>query len=231
MRTRDDLIKDALRKCGALGEKETPTAEQLSAGGAALNALIKAFAADGMQVWKLEQVNAACSLFTTSAPVTVGPAQTIVTTTAPLKLISAWRQDIATEIKTPMALYTRTEYMDMPDPTSTGAPIAFYYQPLKNTGNLYLWPLPDASWVADGRVVLDFQTQYVETTTGSDVLDFPDHWEQTIIYSLAQRLAPEYGVPIDERNQLTQDSERFRMEALNYSNEEGSVFIRPTYRR
>lgn len=231
MKTRNEIITDALRKCGALGEKETPTTEQYNAGASALNSLIKAFAADGMQIWKIEQVVKDFSAFTTSAAVTVGVGKTVVTSNVPLKLIGAWRQLTASELKTPLEIYTRQEYMDIPDPAAEGAPLAVYFQPLKTDGSLYLWPIPDSTWQADGRIVLDFQVQYTATTAGTDVLDFPDHWEQTLIYSLAQRLAPEYGVSINERNLLTQDSERFRQEALFFSNEEGSIFLRPTMRR
>lgn len=231
MRTRNEIIASALRKCGALGENETPTTAMYNAGAAALNPMIKAFAADGMQIWKIEQVVEPFSSFTTSTAVTVGVGQTIVTTNHPLKLIGAWRQLTADESKVPLTLYTRQEYMDIPDPAEEGTPAVFYYQPLKTTGTLNIWPLPDSTWQSDGQLVLDFQIQFTETTTGTDVLDFPDHWEQTVIYSLAQRLAPEYGVAINERNLLTQDSERFKNEALGFSNEEGSVFIRPTWYR
>lgn len=231
MITRDQLISSALRKCGALGEVETATSAQLTAGATALNALIKAFSTDGMQLWKLETVVEPLSSFPNTTPVTVGVGQTIVTSKAPLKLHNAYRQLIADETKTEIFTYTRQEWLDITNPTSEGAPLAVYFQPLKTTGLLYIWPLPDSTWQADGQLLLDFHVAVTETTTGADILDFPDHWEQTIIYSLAQRLAPEYGVPIAERNLLTQDSERFRNEALSFSNEEGSVFLQPNRRR
>lgn len=227
MKTRDEIITAALRKCGALGDGETASTEQVNAGASALISLVKAFAADGMQIWKIEQVTAACSLFPDSQGESVGVGQTVVTSTAPLKLIGAWRSEIATGQRSPLAIWTRQEYMDMANPETTGAPIAVYFQPVKTTGVLHVYPVPDSVHVADWELILDFQTQYTEITSSSTVLDFPDHWEQTLIYSLAQRLAPEYGVAINERNLLTQDSERFRQEALAYSNEEGSVFLRP----
>lgn len=233
MITRDQLISSALRKCGALGETETATSAQLNAGATALNALIKAFSTDGMQLWKLETVVEPFTSFPDTTPVTVGAGvgPTIVTSKSPLKLLGAYRQLIADETKTELGIYTRAEWLNIPTATTEGAPLAVYFQPLKTTGLLSIWPLPDATWQADGQLLLDFHVAVTETTTGTDVLDFPDHWEQTMIYSLAQRLAPEYGVPIAERQLLTQDSERFRKEALDFSNEEGSVFLRPSQRR
>lgn len=230
MITRDQLVSSALRKCGALGDAETATSAQLAVGATALNALIKAFSTDGMQLWKLETVVEPFSSFINTTPVSVGVGQTIVTSKAPLKLLNAYRQLAADETKTPLDIYTRAEWLDITTPTSEGAPLAVYFQPLKSTGTLAIWPLPDTTWQADGQLLLDFHVAITETTTGTDILDFPDHWEQTIIYSLAQRLAPEYGVPIAERQLLTQDSERFRNEALSFSNEEGSIFMQPSRR-
>lgn len=231
MRTRDDIITSALRKCGVLGDGETASSAMINTGAAAINPLISAMAADGMVIWKMEKLVIPFSTFTSTAPVTVGPAQTVVTTSAPLKCIGAWRQRSSDENTTPMEVITRYEHLDTPNPATTGAPIQAYFQPLKTTGLLQVWPLPDTYWQTDGDLILDVHTQFTQTTTGTDVLDFPDNWEETLIYQLAQRLAPEYGVPIQERQLLTADSERFYKKALDFSNEEGSIYMIPTMRR
>ena len=228
MKQRNQILKDAFRKIGALGENETLSTAQIDAGASALSSLIKAQVANGMQIWKIEQVSYALTTQTTGTA-TVGVGKDIVTTSVPLKLVGAWRE--YDDIRTPLLIYTRQEFMDIPQMLSDGAPLAVYYQPMKTDGVLGIWPVPDTSWQANGNLILDFQIQFTDPVLGTDVLDFPDHWEQTIIYLLAQRLAPEYGVPINERNLLTQDSERFKIESLSFDNEEGSIFIRPTGRR
>ena len=40
-------------------------------------------------------------------------------------------------------------------------------------------------------------------------------------------LAPEYGVPAEERNALRNDMIMFKQEALSAGSEEGSMFVRP----
>ena len=227
MKTRDQIITAALRKCGALGDTETATSGMISAGAAALVALIKARITDGLQIWKLEKVIEPFSSFTDTTPVTVGVGQTIVTTNSPLKLLGAWRRETATEITTPMDVISRQEYFRVPNPAAEGAPLQVYYQPLKTTGVLNIWPLPDATWQADGELVLDFHVKFTEVTTGTDVLDMPDHWEQAIIYELAVRLAPEYGVPINERQMLKLEADEYKKEALDFSQEEGSIYFAP----
>jgi hypothetical protein len=50
-----------------------------------------------------------------------------------------------------------------------------------------------------------------------------------MIYGLADRLAPEYGVPLQDRQLLTQQAERFHQTALSFGMEEGSMFFQPDY--
>jgi hypothetical protein len=227
MRTRDQLVTDALRKCGALGDGETAAAAQLAAGANAINALIKAWAAHGLQIWKMETVESLMSLMVDEDGLTVGVLQEIVTSNLPLKLISAYRYDTLSEVSVPLTIEARERFFDLPNLTSEGAPVTVYFQPLKTTGIFYAWPLPDGHWSTNGVFKLDFQVQFTNTTTGSDVLDMPDHWEEALIYNLAARLAPEYGLSINDRNVLKMEAKETLQLALDFSNEEGSIFIRP----
>lgn len=230
MKTRDQLITDALRKCGALGDGETAASAQISAGASAINPLIKAWAAHGLQIWKIERVTEPMSSFVDDSALTVGVGQTIVTTNHPLKLVNAWREHTVDETVTELHIATRQRYLGNPTPTTTGTPVEVYYQPLKTTGQISLWPVPDTDWSTNGNLLLDFQVQFTETSTGSDVIDMPDHWEEALIYALAVRLAPEYGVPINERNLLKIDAKEALDLALSFSGEEGSLFIYPERR-
>ncbi len=54
-RTRDQIIKAALRKIGALSEFETPSAEVVTNASEALNLLAKSWMADGMQLWLIDE--------------------------------------------------------------------------------------------------------------------------------------------------------------------------------
>jgi hypothetical protein len=63
----------------------------------------------------------------------------------------------------------------------------------------------------------------------TDDLDFPPYWTEAIIYGLADRLAPEYGVPLQDRQVLSQQAERFHQTALMFGQEEGSLFFQPEH--
>ncbi len=55
-RTRDQLIKAALRKCGIYAEGETPTAQQITDGAEDLNMMIKGWRAMGINLWCYQEI-------------------------------------------------------------------------------------------------------------------------------------------------------------------------------
>jgi hypothetical protein len=55
-RTRDQLIKAALRKCGILAEGETATAQQIEEGAEALNVLVKYWKSMGINLWCYQDI-------------------------------------------------------------------------------------------------------------------------------------------------------------------------------
>lgn len=56
-RNRDQVIKRAFRQCGAIALGETPSNEEMQAGAEALNAMVKSWQAEGLQLWKLIEVH------------------------------------------------------------------------------------------------------------------------------------------------------------------------------
>lgn len=218
---RDQVITGALRKLGVLPSGGTPTASQISEASEALNALLKAFQADGMPLWKINT-----QTFTTTASTatyTVGPSQT-VNCPKPLKIIQAfWTPSGGTN--TPLNIYTRYDFQDLPQGTTyTGAPVNLYYQPLRTTGVIKLWPAP-----ADSTTVITFsyQSMYEDMDNASDDFDFPSEWIQALIYNVAWSLAPEYGIPPVDRGILQKEAEYWHQYVLSLGTEEGSITFHP----
>jgi hypothetical protein len=61
----------------------------------------------------------------------------------------------------------------------------------------------------------------------SNDLSLPPEWTEAVIYGLAVRLAPEYGLSINERQQLKMEAKEFKDTALGFGTEEGSLYIQP----
>lgn len=220
---RDQVITSALRKLAVLPSGGTPTTSQISDANDALNALIKAFQADGMPLWKI-----ASQPFTTVAGTstyTVGPSQTI-NIPKPLKVIQALYTPI-NAVNQPMNVYNRYDFNVLPQgSTITGTPINFYYQPGNATGTIKIWPTPSDS---TSTITFHYQSDYEDMTAATDSFDFPSEWIQPLIYNLAWVLAPEYGIPPLDRAQLQKEADYWHQYVLSMGSEEGGIFIQPDW--
>jgi hypothetical protein len=113
----------------------------------------------------------------------------------PLSIISARRHNLDSAIDTPIDIWDRVEYQDMPNKTSSGVPNAVFYDRrggANSTGYLYVWQ-PNSSpeyclKMTVARPVQDF-------SAAGDDADLPQEWIETIVWNLAANLAIEYGSP------------------------------------
>ena len=63
--------------------------------------------------------------------------------------------------------------------------------------------------------------------SASDTLDFPAYWTPAIVYKLAVLLAPEWGAPMNDRQQLKAEAQEYWNMAKGMGDEDGSLFIQP----
>lgn len=219
---RNEVITGALRKLAVLASGGTPTTAQISDANAALNAMVKAFHADGMPLWKIREYTFTVTSGTGSY--TIGPSQTLNTHT-PLKVIQALRtQSGATSV--PMNIYTHYDFNLLPSQNNSGVPVNLYYEPLRTTGTINLWPIPNDSTTT---ITIVYQSPFEDMTTATDDFDFPSYWIEALIYNLAWRMAPEYGIPPTDRNLLAAEAKFFKEEALSFGTEEGSMYLQPDW--
>lgn len=215
----DQIVTAALRKLAVLGDGQSPSATQLSNGTQALNAMIKGFIAKGMPLWAVAEKSLS---LTNSRTITL-------TTDAPLKVTQAILVDTTSGNTTPMNPKSHYDYNLLNGNAATGWPINYWYEPLNQTGVLHLWPTPDAYSIANCQVKIVYQRPFADMVAGTDTLDFPQYWLEAVIYGLAYRLAPEYGIPLQDRQTYAQDAAAFLNEALSFGTEDGSFFIEPDW--
>lgn len=215
--TRDDIIKAALRKLGVLAAGQTPTADNYADGAMALNTVIAQLKAVGMPLWARVEYT-----FTpTTGTYNIGEGLTL-NTRYPVKLLQVFRTE--NNVKIPMDIVSREEFNTLPA-SSSGTPIKVNYQPLINAGVVSLWPTPASTNTA--TVTLVYQRPFQYNITSTDTLDFPEEWSSAIIYHLAVRLAPEWGVPLPDRQLLLQEAKMYTEDALMTGQEDASFFISP----
>jgi hypothetical protein len=219
---RDQIIYRALRLLGVLSQGETPTSDQVSEASVALNALVKAWQADGMPLWALKTYSVT---LTAANSFEIGVGKT-VNTPKPLKVIQAWYRNTSSSIDIPVHIVTKDEYNRLGNKTSSGStPSQIYYEPRLDSGMLYVYPQPDANAVANGTLYIVYQRPFEDFDSSTDTPDFPQEWYDAITYGLACRLAPEYGLPPNDRKLLWQEMTIIKNEALSFGTEEGSLYF------
>lgn len=224
---RNQIIRGALRLVGALAQGEVPTSDQYTEASEALNMMVKAWMADGLPIWAMTQY--AVPLTANKTSYRIGTGQEI-NISKPLKVVQAFLRDITSNVDIPMRIITKQEYNILGNKSTTGQPVQIYYDPLRDYGDLYLFPTPDTTSAGAKQVYIIYQRMYEDFDTTTDTPDFPQEWLEALKYGLAVRLSAEYGVPVQERGMLRQEAEIARATALSFGTEEGSLYFQREFR-
>lgn len=218
---RDTIINAALRKLAVLSGGSTPATYEITNATEALNALLKGFQADGMPLWAMSSYT--FTVVANTASYNVGTGQTL-NTPMPLKVVQAWRGVSGSYSNVPMNVYSNTNYNILPLTNSSGTPVNLHYQPLSTYGVINLWPYPSD---ATTSITIRYQRPFEDMVSSTDNLDFPSYWTEAIIYNLADRLAPEYSIPLEDRKLLSMQASGFHAQALTFGSEESSFYLQP----
>lgn len=219
--TRDDLITAAHYKLGVLADGQTLSSTQLIRGTMALNQSVALLRAKGMPLWA--RSNYTMTPVNTVASYLIGTGQTL-NTPYPLKLLQAYRLS-SDGTRIDMDIESSYNFNQLPT-NSGGIPIKVTYHPQVNLGTLRVWPTPDAS-ASGTTITLVYQRPFQYFINASDTADFPEEWYLALIYKTATILAPEFGVPIGDRNMLMGEASGYIDEALSMGTEDASLFIQP----
>lgn len=220
--TRDQIIKAALRKLGRLARGQSPDAQQLTDGQEALNAIVAEFTTLGMPLWA--RTDFTLPMVAGQSTYTLGVGQA-VNTPFPIRIHGiVLRNSFGGVIS--MFPVARDDF-NLLNVTSTGTPVNYTYQPLINYGVLKVWPTPDATVVSEYTAVITYQKPFQGFTAGTETPDFPQEWQNALIYALAVSLAPEYQIPLLDRQQLQKEAEIHLNTALSGGVEEASFFFQP----
>lgn len=144
----------------------------------------------------------------------------------PQKIVYAYRRD-KNDLDTEVTIIGEKEYMRQSNKGSTGPPVELWYHPTLDTGTLYVWPVDGgADW---DKLMLSVNYLPDDFDSAGDNPQFPIEWGQALVYGLADKLAPEYGLTLDERRAIKAEAEFELEEALNYDVENASVIFAMEY--
>ncbi len=215
---RDNIIKAALRKCGVLAKGETPSTEDYTDCAQALNNIVTRFATLGMPLWKRTELSVTLALNTND-----------YTVANSLKTPQVILRDLTGGTQYELIPKSRYDYLRLPTNTS-GIPVHYAFNPNLENGTLSIWPKPDAGAVSTKALTVVYQKEFDGFFSSTDTPDFPSYWTDALIYELAVSIAPEYGVPLPDRQALKQEAAVYLQQAQGYGDEEGSLFVMPDRR-
>lgn len=205
--TRDQIITDALGKVGAIDELDTPSTAQLTKGARALNAVVKNLAGPtGMPLWAVRQVTFP---MTSANTYTIGLTGQNIVQPKPLKIIQAWITDNTSGFNRPLNLEAVYNFFQLGTPISTGQPVQISYLPDNLFGTFYLYTTPDAYSIQNCTITVRYQRVFQDFDSSVDTADFPQEWYLALVYALAVVLAPDYGMPPNDRNILKAESKEY----------------------
>lgn len=113
----------------------------------------------------------------------------------PLRVLSARRYNFISAIDTQMMPYSRIDYRNQPNKTSTGTITQWFYDPrggANSTGLVFVWPAPPD---ATNALKFTWMRPIQDFLTSANNPDLPQEWLDPLVWNLAYRMAPEYPVP------------------------------------
>lgn len=192
MTTPVELINLALKKVGVLGVGQTAAAEDITDAFKELNMMLAQWSVKRNVVHQILDVSYPCNGAQTY---TVGPGGNF-DVYRPAKLAGAYaRQLTPIPIDYPLELLqSMTDYGRISTKTIPSMPRLVYYDPQYPLGVLHVWPVGINGY----EIHLQVLSPLAQFPTPYDDINLPPEYEEALMYNLAGRLYPSYGMPPDQ---------------------------------
>jgi hypothetical protein len=187
--SRDDIVKGALRKIGAIATGEPISYDEINEASLALNLLIKEWMAEGIGIWLYDTFS--IPLVVNQESYTLGVGGDVTTVGRPLSIVESRYHYYTDNRDLPMSLMTRDRYFALPVKNTSGIPTQYYYEPQLVMGVFYIWPIITATTSDTVRATARVEVE--DFDTAANTADFPKEWFSALLWNLAMDLAPEYG--------------------------------------
>lgn len=148
-------------------------------------------------------------------------------TDRPVRIHSARRRDqadTANPIDVPMVKVERSTYFNLPNKKSQGLSTQFYYDRQLDNGVIYLWSAPSN---CNNVINLTIERPLQDFDTPTNTADLPQEWLMALVYNLAVLMAPEYGVPLEDRRELKAEAGSLLELVKGFDQEMNSIKFQP----
>ena len=217
------IVSAALRKIGALALGQSPSTTETTNAMEALNNLVAEFQTMGMPLWARLQYLVP---MTANSSYNIGVGKT-VNTPFPLKILQAWTTPVGGGSIQELWPNAIDNFNRLPTTPNTGTPSQYNYQPFINYGVLRVWPTPDSVTIANRSLYISYMAPFEGFVSAADTPYFPREWNNALIYGLSNLLAPEYGLPLNDRGMLEKEAQKHLDIALDFGLENASLTFQP----
>jgi hypothetical protein len=135
-----------------------------------------------------------------------------------LKVPDARRRQSDQDIE--MVKLGRLDYLNLPNKATIGTPVQFYYRPDINSGSIFLWPTPES---IDTTIKFTYWRPLEVFADADDAPDFPNEWIEALIYNLAVRRAPAYGMVVPP--EVTALAVSLKEKASDWDQEQADIYF------
>jgi len=216
----NQIVDAAFNLLGVGTEGEDMTPRMYTDGTRALNLLAKTWSSYD-HLWKREDDTLA---------LVAGQAEYLLPG-KPLRLGEVRRKAVSSGYEVPLTQWSRQQYLDQPNKSTTLAtPVNFYYDPKRTEGYLYLWPAPAANVAPLFTIKYDYLTRLDDMVASNNEADVPSEWLEALVYNLAVRLMPQY--PVNDGNLsglIIQTAKELFAQLKGFDNEPVSFYVQPDY--
>ncbi|WP_315809452.1 hypothetical protein [Pseudomonas sp. C9-3] len=190
--TPQDLIILAMKQTTALGIGQTASAEDLEDGFTLLKMMLAQWQRNRYNVYRLRTVSITCD---GRQAYTIGAGGDI-DTARPNKIESAFVRQLVPG-PDPVdydldILRAREDYNRISQKSLKSFPYCLFYDSAYPLGNVYPWPVPGSQFQLHLTVMEPLQ----RFATPYDEFEMPDEYQEAIMYNLAGRLCPLYGLSV-----------------------------------
>ena len=222
--TRDNIVEDALAILGIIGADQTYA--DFTAGNTnlmpllyrRLNAMLKAFAVDGLNLWKSQEF---------VIPLQAGQPQYEVSPRI-LRIFNIRRRS-STGTDVPMGqdgdTISRNEYQKLPNKTAQGVPVMAYFERQRAKSYVYVWNAPSTgttdSLVFTGELVMD------DLDASGDYPDMPQEALDLLAYNLAFRIQGVVRASMSQSDAAI--AQNLYQQFKDFDRDMGSTYFQPAY--
>ncbi len=228
--TRNDIINGALRLQGWLDYQGTADATKISNMAEALQIMIKAWSAEGMKLWTIEEQT--LPLVTGQIKYTIGPTGNLVGD-RPLKIIEAFIRYTVSGNYNDVTLQrlSRNEYQMLGNKASSGTPNSFFYNPVIPNGELYVYVAPSSFASANDEIHLFVQRLIQDINAAGDSFDLPQEWFQALKWGLADETSLENQIADPVADRIAVRAKYYREQLEDWDQENASIYFQPDMQR